>query len=68
MSDRIRNVLKVACMALVSMLAILLTLLVLDVGSSAEIRDAIVRTIAVAGIFTAASVVVVLLAGSPNEN
>jgi len=68
MSNRIRNVLKVACMALVSMLAILLTLLVLDVGSSAEIREAIVRTIAVVGIFTAASVAVVLLAGSPNEN
>jgi hypothetical protein len=68
MSNRIRNVLKVACMALVLMLAILLTLLVLDVGSSAEIREAIVRTIAVVGIFTAASVAVVFLAGSPNED
>ncbi len=68
MSKRIGNVFKVACMALVWMLAILLTLLVLDVGSSEEIREAIVRTIAVVGIFTAASVVVVLLAGSPNEN
>jgi hypothetical protein len=68
MSNRIRNVLKVACMALVLMLAILLTLLVLDVGSSAEIREAIVRTIAVVGIFTAASIAVVFLAGSPDDN